>query len=111
MSISIENKILKIKNKISELGYIIPGSISKRLNVCGSPGCKCKDKKKPQKHGPYYYLSYTFKGKSYTKFISKTKINSIRKAIKNYKKFKELSNELIEKNIELLLKKNQIKDN
>ena len=40
-----------------------PDSINEQYNVCGSPNCKCKDKKNPQKHGPYYYLSFTFKGK------------------------------------------------
>lgn len=109
MKKSLEFQIAEIKNKIAALGYITPGSISEQYNVCGSPNCKCKDEKNPQKHGPYYYLSFTFKGKSHTEFISSDEIKKYREYIKNYKTFKELSQELIEKNLELLKSEKKIK--
>ncbi|HPN29784.1 MAG TPA: hypothetical protein PKY81_02390 [bacterium] len=84
------------------MGHITPGSISEQYNVCGSPNCKCKDEKNPQKHGHYYYLSFTFKGKSRAEFISSDEIKKYREYIKNHKTFKELCQELIEKNLELL---------
>jgi len=97
----IEKDIDAIKQKILKIGLFRPGTIVSQYNVCGSPGCKCKDKKNPQKHGPYNYLSYTFKKKSFTEFISKNKLASIQKQVNNYNKFKELVEKLIEKNIEL----------
>ena len=102
MKKSIENQIIDIKKKIAQIGYMKPGSISKQYNVCGSVNCKCKDKKNPIKHGPYCYLSYTFKGKSCTEFIPINKIKNVKEYIKNYKLFKELSLKLVEKNIEFL---------
>ena len=47
-----------------------PGSLREQYNVCGKAGCRCKDPKKPQKHGPYYQLSYTWRGKSSTPFCA-----------------------------------------
>ena len=55
----IQRRIEKIKAELEGLGGMHPGSISEQYNVCGTPGCRCKDKKNPQKHGPYYQLSFT----------------------------------------------------
>ena len=60
-AVKLLKKIESIKQKIIELEEMRPGSLSKQYNVCGTPNCKCKDKEKPQKHGPYYQLSYTHK--------------------------------------------------
>ena len=51
-----ERTIERITNKVSRLGPMLPGSISEQWNVCGKPDCRCKDPKKPRKHGPYYQL-------------------------------------------------------
>lgn len=55
---TLERRILEIKNEIMGLGEIRNGSVSEQYNVCGNPTCGCKDKDNPQKHGPYYQLSY-----------------------------------------------------
>lgn len=47
----IEAKIEKLKAALRELGEMRPGSISRQYNVCGNPSCRCKDAKKPKKHG------------------------------------------------------------
>jgi len=92
----IEKKILKVKTQLTKIGEMRPGSLSKQYNVCGTPGCKCKDKNNPQKHGPYYQLSYSRKGKSTSQFIRKEMVKDIEKQLKNYKKFKELTDTWIE---------------
>lgn len=74
MKKSVEYQIVDIKKKIVQIGYMKPGSISEQYNICGSVNCKCKNKKNSIKHGPYHYLSYTFKGKSYTEFISEDQV-------------------------------------
>lgn len=104
MKKTLDAQIDEIKNKIMQLGYMTPGAIYEQYNVCGTANCKCKDKKNPQKHGPYYYLSFTFKSKSHTVFISPDEMEKYRDYTENYKLFKELSQELIEKNLELLKK-------
>ena len=65
----IQKKIDAIKKELMQLGELRPGSLSKQFNVCGKPACRCKDPKNPKKHGPYYQISYSRKGKSSSKFV------------------------------------------
>ncbi len=90
---SIEKKIAAVKQKIMALGDMHPGSLSKQFNICGTPGCRCKDPDNPKKHGPYYNLSFTHKGRSTSRFINKEYVLTIRRQLSNYKKFKLLVKE------------------
>src|SRR3990172_12820126 len=58
-----EEKIQRMKNELLGLGPMLPGSISEQWNVCGTPGCQCKDPKRPVRHGPYFQLSFSVKGR------------------------------------------------
>jgi hypothetical protein len=49
----IEARIQHIKTQLPTLGDLRPGSLSRQYNVCGNPGCRCKDPEKPRRHGPY----------------------------------------------------------
>ena len=60
------------------------------------PGCRCKDEKKPRKHGPYYQLSFTLAGKSTSMFIKDAEYEQMRSANDRYRKFKTLSLELVQ---------------
>ena len=91
-----KQRIRNITSKIARLGPMLPGSISEQWNICGTPGCSCKDKKKPIKHGPYYQLSFSVKGRSSTMFIKKEDVAEARRRIQQYKEFKKLSFELID---------------
>ena len=92
------NQILK---KLKELGPIMPGKISEQYNVCKTPNCICKRKDNPQKHGPYYYLSFTFNGKGRTLSVPEDKVDEITNRNENYKEFKTLTNELVQLSIQL----------
>lgn len=83
------------------MGEMRPGSLSKQYNVCGNLACRCKDPVKPKRHGPYYQLSYSRRGKSKTEFIRKEMAPRIRRELKNYKRFVKLREELIDLSIEL----------
>ena len=78
-----------------------PGSLSTQYNVCGNPNCACKDPVNPKKHGPYNQLSFSRKGKSSTRFIKETDLEQVQQQIRNYKKFKLLSEEWIDISIEI----------
>ena len=71
MTQPLHQKIARIKKQILELGPLHPGRITQQYNVCGTPGCRCKDPEHPRKHGPYANLSYTFAGQSRTRFVRK----------------------------------------
>src|SRR5438046_9635104 len=80
----IERKIEHLKQELAELGPMHPGSLSEQYNVCGKPGCRCKDPKNPQKHGPYYQLSFTWRGKGRTRFVRAEHLAGIREKNANY---------------------------
>ena len=94
-------KIEEIKKKIAGLGALRPGSLYERHSVCGKAGCRCSREKRPVKHGPYYYLSYTFKGKSYTEFVPAEQVKNVKKQIRNYDRLMKLVKTLVEFNIRL----------
>ena len=90
-----EDKIQRIKEELSALGEMRPGSLSKQYNVCGKLGCRCKDPKRPQKHGPYYQLSYVHQGKSTSQFIRKDCLVATRRQLVNYKRFRKLTDQWV----------------
>lgn len=97
----LQARIDRIKEKISSIGEMRPGSLSKQFNVCGNPRCRCKDPENPRKHGPYFQLSYTRKGKSTSEFVRKEMVAAVKEEIKNYQKFKKLMDEWIDLSIEI----------
>lgn len=94
-------RIQLIKQELLELGPMRPGALSKQYNVCGKPNCKCKDPGRPQKHGPYYQLSYTHKGKSTTEFVKRDAVDSVRQQITHYATFKKLTDEWVELSVRM----------
>jgi len=97
---TLQRQIEKVKRDLAALGDLRPGSLSAQYNVCGSPGCKCKADP-PVKHGPYYQVSYTRKGKSSTKFVKKEDLPAVRKQLKNYERMKLLMEKWIDLAMEL----------
>src|SRR5947209_13476492 len=65
----LQAQIEKVKAELLKLGPMRPGSLSQQYSACQKPGCKCVDPAHPQKHGPFYQLSYTHLGKSTTQFV------------------------------------------
>ena len=95
-STQITRKIEHLKQQLAELGPIHPGSLSEQYNVCGKADCRCKDPKHPQKHGPYYHLSFTWRGKSRTLFVRAERLAEVREKLANYKLFRELTDEWVD---------------
>jgi hypothetical protein len=91
----LQEQIEAIKKKIMALGQMRPGSLSKQYNICGTPGCRCKDPINPKRHGPYYQLSYTLGGRSRTEFVKKDQVARVRKQIANFRRFKKLTNQWV----------------
>lgn len=91
-----KKRIVQLKERLLKLEPVLPGSLSKQWNVCGSPRCKCKGPVRPVKHGPYYQLSYTLKGKSSTVFVKKAALREVRARIQRHKEFRRLCDSLVE---------------
>lgn len=86
----IEQQIHRIKQQLMELGPLHPGSLSQQYNVCGKPGCRCKDPKRPRRHGPYYKISYVFRGRFTTRHVSPDVLQAIRVQLANHKRLRKL---------------------
>lgn len=96
----IQHQIDAIKKQLADMGPMHPGSLSEQFNVCGNPTCRCKDPKDPQRHGPYYQLSYTWRGKSSTRFVRQEGVAKMRDKIANYKRMQELIKEWVDLSME-----------
>jgi len=91
-----ERRIKEIKRELSEIESIHPGSVSEQYNICGTPGCRCKDPKNPQKHGPYYQLSYGWRGKSSSLFVRAERVALMKEKVSNYKRMQALVKEWVD---------------
>ncbi len=107
---TLERRIERIKGNLHTLGELRPGSLSEQYNVCGVAGCQCKASP-PKKHGPYYQLSFTRKGKSTSRFVRREEVAVVRRQLKNYSKLRALVDEWIDASTELsTLRVEQLRD-
>jgi hypothetical protein len=97
----LEQRIQQIKAELPGLGEMRPGSLSKQYNVCGKPNCRCKDPQNPQRHGPYYQLSWVRRGKSTTQFIRSPLLPQVRAQIATYNRFRKLTDEWVDQALRL----------
>jgi len=97
---SLQTQIERLKQEIVRLGDLRPGKLSQQYNVCGKADCRCKPDP-PQKHGPYYQLSFTRNGKSSTQFVRKEDLARVRQQLNNYQRLRELIDRWITLGMEL----------
>ena len=97
---ALEGRIQRIKAELSRLGELRPGILSKQYNVCGTLGCRCKATP-PEKHGPYYQLSWSRKRKSATRFVRRPDLPAVREQIKNYRRLQQLVDEWVGASLEI----------
>ncbi len=85
----LEKRIEKLLEKLARIGPMRPGSISKQY------------RDRENQRGVYYQLSYTHKMRSRTEHVWPEHVKELRTEIAEYKKFKQLTGELIDLSIEL----------
>jgi hypothetical protein len=86
----LERQITRIKRQLMDLGALHPGSLSQQYNVCGKPGCRCKARPTPRRHGPYYKVSYVFRGRFTSRFVPRPQVQAVRAELANYKRLRKL---------------------
>lgn len=89
----IEEQIQKIKQELTEIGEMRPGSLTRQY----------RDPK--EKIGPYYQISYTLKMKSHTEYVRPSFVKDVKSQIASYKHFKKL----MEKWVQLAIIHSQLK--
>lgn len=83
-----EKRIGELRLQLVELGDMRPGTLSIQY------------RKPEEKKNPFYQLSYTHKGRSRSEYVRVENLPAIRREIKEYKKFKSLTEKLVELSIE-----------
>ena len=96
----LERRIERIQREIGQLGDLRPGSLSQQYNVCGVPGCRCKASP-PQKHGPYYQLSISRKGKDTSRFVRRDEVTTVKRQLRNFRRLRTLVDQWIDLAAEL----------
>ena len=99
--LQVQRRIEHLKRQLTDLGGMHPGTLTEQYNVCGTPGCGCKDPEDPRKHGPYYQLSFSRRSRSTSRFVRPERVQIMREKVANYKRFRELTNEWVDLAIEL----------
>lgn len=81
------------------------GNVVEKMEICGNPNCVCRDKKKPQLHGPYSNLAY--RGGDSTGMIHLTpeKAAWAKKMVTQYNEIWDIVREISCINLELLRRK------
>jgi len=85
----LEARLERIKAALAAMGELRPGTLSQQYNVCGKPACRCKAQP-PQKHGPYYQLSFTWQGKSQSEFVRRGDVPTVRRQLRTYQRLRSL---------------------
>jgi len=81
--------------EISELGFVMRGSILERFSRCGSPGCACHDDP-PSLHGPYWQWTAKSAGKTVTRNLSDEQVKRYREWMDNAQRLDALVSELFD---------------
>ena len=97
---ALEQRIAAIKAEIAALGPLRPGTLSRQYNVCGSPGCRCKEDP-DQRHGPYHQLSYTWHGRSRSEFVRDAELARVEEQVRTYARLRALVDQWVDAAITL----------
>ncbi len=79
--------------RLSELGFISPGSLVRRYTYCGKPGCRCQADP-PHPHGPYYQLTRKTGGKTIATRLTDAQAAPYAEWIANQRELRRLITEM-----------------
>ena len=96
----LERRREELVREISQIGEMRRGTLRKRYRRCGRPGCHCM-RPGAKGHGPVWSLTWAVGGKTQTRVIAEGLVERTRRQIAEYKRFRELTQELIRVSEEL----------
>ena len=93
-------------HRLPPLKAILRGSLVERYKRCGKPGCKCAN---GPGHGPKYYLTVSFpKRAPEMEYVPEAFQEQVKQYLENYRKAKEILEELSSINRELLRRRERL---
>jgi len=91
----------ELKAALAQVGEMRPGSLVEAYRKCGKPGCRCA-RRGAKGHGPLWMVTRQVAGKTLTKAIPAGEaVERTRQQIAEYQRFRRLTRELIETNVQL----------
>jgi hypothetical protein len=88
--------------RLPEWPTLIRGSLLRASLTCGQKKCRCRQ---GFKHGPYWYLSINYGGKTRMHKLRDHQVATVRKAINNYKRWWKTCLKIFEFNTQIALSK------
>jgi len=94
----LQTRRARLREDLSAVGDFRPGSLSAVMRRCGKANCACADPAQPG-HGPQHLLTKKVDGKTVTVHLRPgPKLAKARVEVDNYKRFKQMVDELIDVN-------------
>ena len=85
----------QLRAELAQVGDMRPGSLVERYRRCGKSNCHCAQKEEAG-HGPSFSLTHAVDGKTVTKIIPPAAVETTRRQIDEYHRFRELGQKLVE---------------
>lgn len=88
-----ERRRTELLAEISELGFVLPGTLNVAMNRCGKPRCACHADP-PRLHGPYTTWTRKVAGKTVTRRLTTAQAERYRPWFENNRRLRQLIAEL-----------------
>ncbi len=88
-----ERRRRELLAEITQIGFILPGSVNVVMNRCGKPRCACHANP-PKLHGPYTTWTRKIAGKTVTRRLNDQQADRYQPWLANNRRLRELISEL-----------------
>ena len=96
----LESKRHRLQNEIASLPDMRQGSLMKIQRRCGKSNCHCAQDGDPG-HRPAFILTRRDQGKTVTRSIPASKVDTAREQLGVFQRYQDLSRELVEVSIQI----------
>ncbi len=88
-----DQQLTALTEKIAQVGFCLPGTLTARHTRCSSPGCRCRQDP-PLLHGPYHSWTRKIAGKTDTRTLTPDQARRYQPWFNNARRLRALSAEL-----------------
>jgi Family of unknown function (DUF6788) len=83
----------RLASELAQVGFALPGTLSRRSTRCGRAGCQCHDDP-PRLHGPYWWWTRKVHAKTVTRLLTDEQVADYQEWFDNAKRRRVLLTEL-----------------
>lgn len=91
----------RIAQRLSELGFVLPGSLATRMARCGKPNCRCHADP-PALHGPYNSWTRKVNNKTVTRVLTDEQLGDYQPWFDNARDLRHLIGKLEALSIQII---------